>query len=230
MKRHSRLFSALILVFGVAMASFALAHTEGLKLPQPTVDATPAKPGEQVAVFAGGCFWGIEAVFEHVKGVRTASTGYAGGEAKTANYDDVSEGDTGHAESVRVVYDPAQVSYATLLKVFFAVGLDPTEKDRQGPDSGTQYRSVVFATTPEQQKAASAYIAQLNAAKVFDGPIVTEVAPLKAFYQAESYHQDYALLHPDNMYIVINDAPKVANLKKLFPDLYKPWQRATASL
>ncbi|HEY4146434.1 peptide-methionine (S)-S-oxide reductase MsrA [Pinirhizobacter sp.] len=217
------------LAIAATCAGFAYAHTEGLALPDPVASSTTAAGGDEVAVFAGGCFWGIEAVFEHTKGVKSATTGYSGGEAKTAHYDEVSDGDTGHAESVRVVYDPKQVSYGTLLKVFFSVGLDPTEKDRQGPDSGTQYRSVVFTTSAGQQREASAYIAQLDKAKVFDAPIVTQVQPLKAFYPAESYHQDYARLHPDSMYIVINDAPKVANLKKLYPALYRDWTQATAS-
>jgi peptide-methionine (S)-S-oxide reductase len=217
------------LALAAAGAGFAYAHTEGLALPDPVAAPVTAAGGDEVAVFAGGCFWGIEAIFEHTRGVKTATAGYSGGEAQTAHYDDVSDGDTGHAESVRVVFDPKQVSYGTLLKVFFSVGLDPTEKNRQGPDSGTQYRSVLFTTSPEQQREATAYIAQLDKAKVFDAPIVTEVQPLKAFYPAENYHQDYALLHPDNMYIVINDAPKVAHLKKLYPALYRDWTGSTAS-
>ncbi|MBT2142820.1 MULTISPECIES: peptide-methionine (S)-S-oxide reductase MsrA [unclassified Rhodanobacter] len=192
-------------------------------LPAPTVDApkTTAR-GEQVAVLAGGCFWGIEAVFEHVKGVHQVIAGYSGGDAATAHYDEVSEGDTGHAESVQVHYDPAEVSYGTLLQVFFSVALDPTELNRQGPDVGSQYRSAIFYGNAEQKRIASSYIAQLTAAKSFPAPIVTQVVPLKAFYPAEAYHQNYFRLHPNNPYIVYNDAPKVARLKRLFPALYQP--------
>lgn len=195
-------------------------------LPAPTVDA-PKTIGanDQVAVFAGGCFWGIEGVFDHVKGVRKATAGYSGGAADTAQYETVSSGTTGHAESVRVQFDPSKVSYGQLLQVFFSVALDPTELNRQGPDSGTQYRSALFYATPEQKRVADAYIAQLSAAKAFPGPIVTQVVPLQAFYPAESYHQHYLQLHPENPYIVINDAPKVAHLKQLFPTMYQADQQ-----
>ena len=190
-------------------------------LPDPHLDPAPARPGEQVAVFAGGCFWGVEAVFDHVRGVREAWSGYAGGVAATATYEQVSEGDTGHAESVKVAYDPAKVSYGQLLKVFFSVAHDPTQLNRQGPDVGNQYRSVVFYTTPQQQRVAQAYIAQLTAAHAFAVPIVTQVMPLKGFYAAEGYHQNFAAQHPDNTYIVYNDAPKVAHLKQWLPALYR---------
>jgi peptide-methionine (S)-S-oxide reductase len=194
-------------------------------LPAPAIDAPKAAAsGEQIAVFAGGCFWGIEAVFEHVKGVHRAVAGYSGGNADTAHYDEVSEGDTGHAESVQVHFDPAQVSYGQLLQVFFSVALDPTERNRQGPDVGSQYRSVIFYDNAEQQRIASAYLAQLAAAKSFPAPIVTQLVPLQAFYPAEAYHQHYFQLHPNNPYIVYNDAPKVAHLKQLFPALYQPEQ------
>jgi peptide-methionine (S)-S-oxide reductase len=194
-------------------------------LPAPAIDAPKAAAsGEQVAVFAGGCFWGIEAVFEHVKGVHRAVAGYSGGNADTAHYDEVSEGDTGHAESVQVHFDPAQVSYGQLLQVFFSVALDPTERNRQGPDVGSRYRSVIFYDNAEQQRIASAYLAQLAAAKSFPAPIVTQLVPLQAFYPAEAYHQHYFQLHPNNPYIVYNDAPKVAHLKQLFPALYQPEQ------
>jgi len=193
-----------------------------VRLPEPRLDPAPAQPGEQVAVFAGGCFWGVEAVFDHVRGVRKAWAGYAGGSADTASYDRVSDGDTGHAESVKVLYDPRQVSYGQLLKVFFSVALDPTQLDRQGPDVGSQYRSVVFYATPQQQQVAKAYISQLAVAHAFDAPIVTQVAPLRGFYVAEAYHQNYAALHPDNPYIVYNDAPKVVHLKQWLPALYRP--------
>lgn len=195
------------------------------RLPDPRLDPAPAAPGEQVAVFAGGCFWGVEAVFDHVRGVRKAWSGYAGGSAATATYEQVSEGDTGHAESVKVQYDPRQVSYGQLLKVFFSVAHDPTQLDRQGPDVGSQYRSVVFYTTPLQQQVATAYIAQLGAARAFGDPIVTRVAPLKGFYPAEAYHQNFAALHPDNAYIAYNDAPKVAHLKQWLPALYRPQEQ-----
>ena len=203
----------------------ASAASAATQLPAPRVDATPAAtPGYQTAVLAGGCFWGVESVFEHVKGVRKVVAGYAGGSARTAHYDDVSDGDTGHAESVQIQFDPRQISYGKLLQVFFSVALDPTELNRQGPDSGTQYRSVIFYGNPQQKQIATAYIAQLTAARSFPRPIVTQVVPLQPFYPAEAYHQNYAHLHPDNPYIVYNDAPKVANLKQLFPGLYQPEQ------
>lgn len=189
--------------------------------PEPKLDAPPAaKPGVQVAVFAGGCFWGVDAVYKHVKGVSNVVSGYAGGSESTATYQQVSAGNSGHAESVRITYDPARVSYGQLLKVFFSVAHDPTELNRQGPDIGTQYRSAVFYTNDEQKRVAEAYIAQLQAAGTFPAPIVTELTPLKAFYRAEPYHQNYLALHPDEPYIIINDLPKIANLKRQFPALY----------
>jgi peptide-methionine (S)-S-oxide reductase len=191
------------------------------KVPDPALDAPlAATKGEQTAVFAGGCFWGIQAVFQHVKGVISATSGYSGGESKTAHYEMVSTGETGHAESVKIIYDPSKVSYGQLLKVFFAVGHNPTELNRQGPDFGTQYRSAIFYASEEQKRIAEAYINQLNQAKAFEGPIVTQVVVLNSFYKAEAYHQDYVTNHPDDPYIVINDLPKVANLRKLLPDLY----------
>lgn len=191
-------------------------------LPAPKVDAAKTVTrGDQVAVFAGGCFWGIEAVFQHIKGVTQATAGYSGGSADTAHYAAVAHGDTGHAESVRVHFDPAMVSYGTLLRAFFSVALDPTELNRQGPDSGKQYRSVIFYTNAAQNQIAAAYVAQLTAARSFAAPIVTEVVPLKAFYPAEEYHQNYFENHPDAPYIIYNDAPKVAHLKQLLPDLYQ---------
>jgi peptide-methionine (S)-S-oxide reductase len=171
-------------------------------------------------VVAGGCFWGIQAVFQHVKGVRSATAGYSGGTVKNPDYEMVSGGETGHAESVQIVYDPSQVSYGELLRVFFSVALDPTELNRQGPDEGTQYRSVIFYSNDEQKHIAEAYIAQLDQAKVYPRKIVTQVVPLQAFYEAEGYHQNYATIHPSDPYIVFNDAPKVANLRKEFPELY----------
>jgi len=192
-----------------------------VNIPGPAVDEPVGAPdARETAVLAGGCFWGVQGVFEHVKGVDRAVSGYAGGNDSTAHYDLVSTGTTGHAESVQIVYDPSKVSYGELLRVFFSVALDPTEVNRQGPDEGTQYRSLIFYGNDEQKKVADAYIAQLDQAKVFRGKIATQVTPLQAFYPAESYHQNYATVHPNDPYIVYNDAPKVANLRKEFPDLY----------
>jgi peptide-methionine (S)-S-oxide reductase len=190
-------------------------------LPAPALDTPAAQAGKQTVVFAGGCFWGVQAVFQHVKGVQEATSGYAGGAASSPSYEQVSSGTTGHAESVRVTFDPAQVSFGQLLQVFFSVAHDPTDLNRQGPDEGTQYRSAVFFTNPDQKRVTGAYIAQLDRAKLLPKPIVTEVAPLAAFYPAEAYHQDYARRHPDDPYIVINDAPKVTRLRALFPDVYR---------
>ncbi|MGA7892467.1 MAG: peptide-methionine (S)-S-oxide reductase MsrA, partial [Candidatus Sulfotelmatobacter sp.] len=191
-------------------------------VPAAVVDEAKAPaPRKETAVVAGGCFWGIQAVFQHVKGVVGATSGYSGGSVKNPDYEAVSSGQTGHAESVQVVYDPSKVTYGELLRVFFSVALDPTEVNRQGPDSGTQYRSVIFYGNDEQKRIAEAYIAQLDQAKIFRRAIVTQVVPLQAFYPAEAYHQNYAAMHPDNPYIVYNDAPKVANLRREFPDLYK---------
>jgi len=187
----------------------------------PVVDATAPSAAEDTAVFAGGCFWGVEAVFEHVKGVKSAVSGYAGGNAGNPSYEQVSTGDTGHAESVQVIYDPAQVSYGKLLQIFFSVAHDPTQLNRQGPDRGTQYRSEIFYNNAQQQQIAESYIKQLTAAKTFSRPIVTKVEKLRGFYQAEEYHQDYLAHHPNQPYIVINDQPKVAALKKQFPDIYR---------
>jgi peptide-methionine (S)-S-oxide reductase len=184
------------------------------------VDASAASV-EQTAVFAGGCFWGVDAVFKHVKGVTGVVSGYAGGNAATAHYEQVSEGNTGHAEAVRVHFNPAQVSYQQLLQVFFSVAHNPTQLDRQGPDAGSQYRSAIFYTSPEQQKIAQGYIQQLTAARTFPAPIVTQVVPLQQFYPAEAHHQNYLALHPYQPYIVINDRPKLEQLHKQFPVLYQ---------
>ncbi|MGI9036242.1 MAG: peptide-methionine (S)-S-oxide reductase MsrA [Pyrinomonadaceae bacterium] len=191
-------------------------NQQPIALPTP---ATAAK-GEQIAVFAGGCFWGLEGVFEHIKGVSDVVNGYSGGAAKTADYETVSTGTTGHAESVKITYDPSQVTYEQLLKVFFSVAHDPTELNRQGPDAGTQYRSAIFYANDEQKQQAENYIAEMTKEKVYAKPIVTQVVPLKAFYKAEDYHQNYLDQHPDQPYIVINDQPKVENLQKQFPNLY----------
>jgi peptide-methionine (S)-S-oxide reductase len=220
-KSSAYAFLLFLVAIAVTVACTA-GNTASFAVPSPVVDAAKApKPGEQTAVVAGGCFWGIQAVFQHVKGVRRATSGYSGGEARTAQYEIVSSGETGHAESVKITYDPAQVTYGELLRVFFSVAHDPTQLNRQGPDDGTQYRSVIFYANDEQKKIAEAYIAQLDKAKVFPRPIVTQVVPLKAFYPAEAYHQDYATLHPDQPYIVYNDAPKVVHLQQQFPELYK---------
>jgi peptide-methionine (S)-S-oxide reductase len=203
-----------------ALAMACSAATVGA-LPEPAVDAPKASsPGQATAVFAGGCFWGVDAVFKHVKGVTSASSGYSGGSASTATYMVVGTGMTGHAEAVEVKYDPSKVTYGQLLRVFFSVAHDPTQLNRQGPDWGTQYRSAIFFATPEQERVARAYIAQLDAAKSFSKPIVTEVSALKAFYPAEDYHQNYLALHPDQPYIVYNDLPKLTALKSELPELY----------
>lgn len=214
-----RLIPVLLLALTACTACTASARDEGVRLPAPSLD-TPAASGDATAVFAGGCFWGVEGVFQHVRGVKSVRTGYAGGDASHANYDDVSEGDTGHAESVKVTYDPAKVTYGQLLQVFFSVAQDPTLLNRQGPDTGTQYRSVVFYGTPEQKKVADAYVAQLTAAHAFSAPIVTQVAPLKGFYLAEDEHQDYMRLNPYTPYIAINDRPKVLALERIYPERY----------
>ena len=216
------LLALLVTILFITMPACNAATATGAGvLPNPIIDAPLATTkGEQTAVIAGGCFWGVQAVFQHVKGVISVSAGYSGGAADTAHYEMVSEGNTGHAESVRIKYDPSRISYGQLLKVYFAVAHDPTELNRQGPDTGTQYRSEIFYSNAEQQRIAEAYVAQLNKAGVFKRPIVTQVVALKAFYEAEAYHQDYAQNHPDEPYIAINDLPKVAELRKQLPELY----------
>lgn len=192
-----------------------------MTIPAPVLDTRLAvASSEETAVFAGGCFWGIEAVFEHVKGVKSAESGYAGGKTANPSYDDVTSGETGHAEAVRVVYDPSQVSYAKLLQIFFSVAHDPTQLNRQGPDVGTQYRSVLFYASDEQKRLAEGYIAQLTKAKTFPRAIVTDVQPLREFYSAERYHQDYMARNPNAPYIVYHDRPKVAQLERNFPELF----------
>ena len=189
-------------------------------IPPPALDETTQARSE-TAVFAGGCFWGVQGVFQHVKGVKNAVSGYAGGAANTAQYERVSSGNTGHAESVEVTFDPGQVSYGTLLQIYFSVAHNPTELNRQGPDSGTQYRSAIFTKSTEQQRVAQAYITQLDAAHVFDKPIVTKLETFNGFYPAEEEHQDFLTEHPTYPYIVINDLPKVAQLKQLYPNRYQ---------
>jgi peptide-methionine (S)-S-oxide reductase len=207
----------------LAVAAFAAAPSQAAEdaviIPTPTVDAQAASD-IQTAVLAGGCFWGVQGVFQHTAGVVNAVSGYAGGSKATADYNMVSTGTTGHAESVEIKYDPAKISYGKILQIFFSVVHDPTQLNRQGPDSGTQYRSAIFTTNDEQKKVAEAYIAQLNAAKVYRKPIVTKVGPLDGFYPAEAYHQDYLTLHPNQPYIAYNDIPKVENLKKIFAENY----------
>jgi peptide-methionine (S)-S-oxide reductase len=190
-------------------------------IPDPAVDETLApQKGQETVVVAGGCFWGIQAVFQHVKGVSSATSGYSGGTVKNPDYEQVSSGSTGHAESVQIVYDPSQITLGQLLKVFFSVAHDPTELNRQGPDTGTQYRSIIFFANAGQQRIAQAYVQQLDQAKVFPHPIVTQIVPFKTFYRAEDYHQNYATEHPDNPYIAMFDLPKVKNLQQQFPSLY----------
>ena len=215
------LLSSAILLSNAATACSSVTAS-ATAIPDPALDAPLANAkGEQVAVISGGCFWGVEAVFEHVKGVKSVKSGYSGGSADTAQYEKVSTGETGHAESVQIIYDPSQVTYGQLLKVFFSVAHDPTELNRQGPDTGTQYRSAIFYSNYDQRRIALAYIDQLNRAKVFGAPIVTQVDALKSFYEAEGYHQDYLVRHSDEPSIVINDLPKVENLRKQLPGLYK---------
>jgi peptide-methionine (S)-S-oxide reductase len=221
MSRVSVRMVAMVLTVLAATVACQAGGGGSAAVPAPAVDEAKATaPGKQTLVLAGGCFWGIQAVFQHVKGVITATSGYSGGSVKNPDYETVSSGRTGHAESVEIVYDPSQVTYGELLRVFFSVAHDPTELNRQGPDEGTQYRSVIFYGNGEQKRIAEAYIAQLDQAKVYRHKIVTQVVALQAFYPAEKYHQNYATLHPDDGYIVFNDAPKVANLKKEFPEMY----------
>jgi peptide-methionine (S)-S-oxide reductase len=215
------------MLLGVAVAgligqvsAFSFGGEDAVLIPPPTLDEVTQAHSE-TAVFAGGCFWGVQGVFQHVKGVQKAVSGYAGGAANTAEYELVSEGDTGHAESVQVTFDPTQVSYGSLLQIYFSVAHNPTELNRQGPDSGTQYRSALFPVNADQQKVAQAYIAQLDAAHTYSKPIVTKLESYNGFYPAEDYHQDFLTEHPSYPYIVINDIPKVANLKQMFAQRYQ---------
>jgi peptide-methionine (S)-S-oxide reductase len=212
---------ALLVVIGTTYWESSAAETARV-VPPPAADETAPAASTETTVLAGGCFWGVQGVFQHVKGVTAAVSGYAGGAADTAQYPTVSTGETGHAESVRVTFDPHRITYGRLLQVYFSVAHDPTELNRQGPDTGTQYRSTIFPQTPEQARIAEAYIAQLGQAKVFPAAIVTTVEPGKAFYPAEAYHQDYLTLHPNQPYIAINDIPKVKALEQLFPKFYRP--------
>jgi peptide-methionine (S)-S-oxide reductase len=212
--------AAVVLAAWGALGTVGQAAEKAVPLPPPAQDV-PATKTTDTAVFAGGCFWGVQAVFQHTRGVLNAVSGYAGGDPASAKYDLVSGGRTGHAEAVQVTFDPKQVSYGQLLQVYFSVAHDPTTLDRQGPDVGTQYRSALFYKDAEEKRVAEGYIAQLDAAKVFPSKIVTQLAPLKGFYPAEAYHQDYATLHPNQPYIATFDRPKIANLKSTMPQLYR---------
>ncbi len=219
----SRLSLCAAAIGALTIAAFVAAPSraaeEAVVIPPPVADVSPSD-GLQTAVVAGGCFWGVQGVFQHTSGVASAVSGYAGGSKMTASYEQVSTGSTGHAESVQIKYDPKKISYGKILQIFFSVVHDPTQLNRQGPDSGTQYRSAIFTTSDEQKKVADAYIAQLNAAKVYSRPIVTKVGALDGFFPAEAYHQDYLTLHPNQPYIAYNDLPKVENLKKIFAENY----------
>jgi len=227
MQRKTR--SAMRILAGIATLALSIlmfqrlawSAEDAVQIAPPALDQAAGASGKATAVFAGGCFWGVQGVFQHVRGVENAVSGYTGGAADTAHYETVGEGSTGHAESVQVTYDPSQVSYGKLLQVFFSVAHNPTELNRQGPDRGTQYRSAIFPVNAEQEKIAKAYIAQLEAAKAFPSAIVTRIEEGKVFYPAEGYHQNYLTLHPYAPYIAINDLPKVENLKRLEPELYR---------
>ena len=213
---------ALFLAFVLAAAPFAAQAEPAVTIPPPAAEAPVQAAGLETAVLAGGCFWGIQAVYQHVDGVKNAVSGYAGGAQKDAVYETVSSGRTGHAEAVQVAFDPKQISYGKILQIFFSIAHNPTQLNRQGPDTGPQYRSEIFPQSEAQAKIAKAYIAQLDAAKVFKRPIVTKTGTMKAtFFPAEAYHQDYAIKHPHQPYIVFNDAPKVESLKKTFPDVWR---------
>jgi peptide-methionine (S)-S-oxide reductase len=223
MNRLTQIFSIL---FGLLLALGAIPRGSSANataaIPDPVVDETlAAKKGRATIVLAGGCFWGIQAVFEHVKGVSHTTAGYSGGKVKNPSYEEVSSGNTGHAESVEIIYDPSKITLGQLLKVFFSAAHDPTELNRQGPDTGTQYRSAIFFTSQDQQRIAQAYVDQLNQAKLFPRSIVTQITPMTGFYRAEQYHQDYAAQHPDNPYIARFDLPKIKQLQQQFPNLYR---------
>lgn len=226
--RSRRFFFSLSLLSATAIALYSVSQPTlrtstaiaATTFPAPTV-VLPSAQGEQTAVLAGGCFWGLEAVFEHLKGVSNVVSGFSGGDAATAHYEEVSSGSTGHAEAVKITYDPAQISYGQLLQVYFAVAHDPTQLNRQDPDSGTQYRSAIFFENTEQQNSAKAYIDQLNQAHVFKDAIATQVTPLTGFYEAEEYHQNFIDHNPDYPYVVINDLPKIKRLQEQFPTLYQ---------
>jgi peptide-methionine (S)-S-oxide reductase len=220
--RSVLLLGALLLAVGAGLAGAGRAANEAHAIPAPALDESARQnTTSEVAVLAGGCFWGVQGVFQHVKGVASAVSGYAGGEKATAQYETVSTGSTGHAESVRVTFDPQRISYGRILQIYFSVVHDATELNHQGPDTGTQYRSAIFPTNSEQELIADAYIDQLNRAHVFDAAIATKIEPARAFYPAEGYHQDFLTRNPAYPYIAINDLPKIENLKRLFPDFYR---------
>src|ERR1700680_961653 len=220
--RPALIFAALLLGAGIALRDVSSAAESARSVPPPALD-TPANPQatSEVAILAGGCFWGVQGVFQHVQGVTSAVSGYAGGAADTERYERVGTHTTGHAESVRITFDPRRISYGQMLQIYFSVAHNPTELNRQGPDVGSQYRSAIFPTNPEQMRIAEAYIVQLNQAHVFDRAIVTKTEPGRDFYPAEDYHQDFLTRNPNYPYIVVNDLPKIENLKRLFPDLYR---------
>jgi peptide-methionine (S)-S-oxide reductase len=215
------LIAAGLALLVLAIRTYPVAAQDAHAVPAPAVDPAPAQASSAVAVLAGGCFWGVQGVYQHVKGVTNAVSGYAGGERRTAEYEIVGTGTTGHAESVQITYDPRAISYGQLLQIFFAVVHDPTQLNRQGPDSGKQYRSTIFPTNAQQAEIATAYIAQLGAAHAFRKPIVTTVEPGRTFYPAEAYHQDFLAQNPNYPYIVVNDLPKVGDLKRFFPNMYR---------
>src|SRR3954471_6513651 len=220
--RPSAVVITAVLLVGILAWRLHPASAEAARpLPLPMADEVPGAATSEVAVLAGGCFWGVQGVFQHVKGVANAVSGYAGGSRSTAEYETVSTGTTGHAESVQITFDPRQISYGRLLQIFFSVAHDPTELNRQGPDEGTQYRSAIFPSTADQTRIAQAYISQINAAHLFRSALVTRIEQKQTFYPAEDYHQDFLTLNPKYPYIVINDLPKIDDLKRLFPDLYR---------
>jgi peptide-methionine (S)-S-oxide reductase len=223
MSRLSVFAAALLLTALATRLTVPLSAAEEARaIPAPAIDEAAGSAASETAVLAGGCFWGVQGVYQHVEGVTSAVSGYAGGEKETAQYYTVGRGTTGHAESVRVTFDPRKISYGRILQIYFSVAHDPMELNRQGPDTGPQYRSAIFPANADQARVAEAYIAQLNKARVFDGAIVTKIEPNKAFYPAEAYHQDFLVQHPNHPYIVINDLPKIGELKRLFPALYRP--------
>ena len=222
-RRMPTFLAAALLVLGIGWTAQTSSAGEAHAVPAPAVDEAKAgAPSSEVAVLAGGCFWGVQGVFQHVRGVTDAVSGYAGGKKETASYDEVSTGETGHAESVRITFDPHQITYGQILQIYFSAAHDPTELNRQGPDEGTQYRSAIFPTSAEQQRIAEAYKAQLDAAHSFNAAIVTRVEPGKSFYPAEAHHQNFLVRNPGYPYIVVNDLPKIAELKRLYPALYRP--------
>ena len=227
--RRLALFGGVAGCVALGAATLAPASEKPMRLPSPAADV-PAASGTRSVVLAGGCFWGTQGMFEHVKGVRRVVAGYAGGEAATAHYGMVGSGETGHAESIKIDYDPREISYGQILQLFFSAAHDPTQVDAQGPDEGSQYRSAIFVTNDAEQQVARRYIAQLSASGVFHHAIATKIEPLRGFYPAEGYHQDYLIHHPDSMYIVMNDLPKIAALHSLYPDLYRDKPVTTAAV